>query len=342
MALRDPKGLKVNYLIIFLSGFVLLLLGVLVFLMILRNVYGKYELKEIVPTEDNLSTLSWDIEKNAAILYSNYTQNWMPEGSTWLSDNIDTWENFITTAKMNYTILNDHDVEQGKHFNYGLLILPGSKSMSDKEVIQIKKYVEEGGNVFATGGTASYSDEGKWRGWEFFTEVYGLDFTKEIEPEEFRFKVHTLRGNLPLTAGIPTGYTLKIATWDRPIYAEILEPRTEQVSFWYDFRQEDGLVKEQIEKSAGIAYGLYGLGRFVWYGFELNSVIGEQDDYVNFDKLFRNSVDWLRNRPTAFVKDWPEGNQGAAIVIPTISNDVYNVRNILNQIGGGKGLRPAL
>ena len=331
MAIKDNRGLRVNYLIIFLSGFVLLLMGILVFLMVIKNVYGKYEIKEIIPSDKNLSVLSWNIENNCAILYSKYTENWMPEGSTWLSDNIDAWENFIIATKMNYTIIDDQAIERGDHFKYKLLILPGSKSLSDREIIQIKKFLENGGSVFATGGTASYSDEGKWRGWNFFTEVYGLNFTKEIEPEEI-YKIHTLRGNLPLTSGIPTGYTLKIATWDRPIYAEILEPRTKQVSFWYNFREEDGLVKEQIKKSAGIAYGNYGKGRFVWYGFEITSVIGQQEDYVNFDKLFRNSINWLRYKPTAFVKDWPGDKKGAAIIIPAISKNIYNARNILGYL----------
>ncbi len=336
MAVKDYRGLRVNYLIIFLSGFVLLLMGILVFLMVVKNVYGKYEIKEIIPSNKNLSSLSWDIENNAAILYSKYTENWMPEGSTWLSDNIDTWENFVSSTKMSYSIIDDQAIERGDHFKYKLLILPGSKSLSDKEIIQIKRFLERGGSVFATGGTASYSDEGKWRGWNFFTEVYGLQFTKEIEPQEV-YKVHTLRGNLPLTSGIPTGYALKIATWDRPIYAEILEPRTTQVSFWYNFREEDGLVKEQIKKSAGIAYGYYGLGRFVWYGFEINSVIGQQEDYVNFDILFRNSISWLRYKPTAFVKDWPGDSKGAALIIPTITTNIYNIKNLpgyLNYSGG--------
>lgn len=140
MEIKGPKGLRVNYLIIFLSGLVLLLMGILVFLMVIKNVYGKYEIDEIIPSKDNLEVLSWDIANNAAVLYSNYTQNWMPEGSTWLDDNVDTWENFIKTTKMNYTIIDDQDIENGEHFKYSLLILPGSKSLSDREIIQIKKF----------------------------------------------------------------------------------------------------------------------------------------------------------------------------------------------------------
>jgi hypothetical protein len=253
----------------------------------------------------------------------------LPEGSTWLNDNITTWKKFLDAEKIDYDIISDQTIELGKHNNYDLLILPGSKSLSDKEISQIKRYIEKGGSIFASSGTASYSSDGKWRGWDFFSEVYGLKFTKEITPDEF-LKIHTLRGNLPLTAGIPTGYPLKIATWDRPISCEVLEPRTTQVSFWYNFRKEAGLVREEIEKTAGIIYGNYGKGRFVWYGFELNSVIGEQEDFIYFEKLFKNSINWLRYTPTLLVKDWPPGYKAAAMIVPTLTNKIWNVKNLFD------------
>jgi len=326
---ESSHGLRVNYLIILLGGLVLLIAGILIFLLIIKNIYGNYELGQILPTKDNLAYFSDKKENKAAILYSRYTENMLPSGSTWLRDNVDTWKKFVKNSKMNYDIISDQDIELGKHFGYKLIILPGSKSLSDKQIMQLKRYVENGGSIFATGGPATFSDEGKWRGWEFFTEVFGMKFNKEIKPEE-TYKVHTLRGNLPITAGIPTGYALKIATWDRPIYAEVLEPRTTQVSFWYDFRKEAGLVREEIQKSAGIAYGTYGKGRYIWYGFEINSVIGVQKDYVNFEKLFNNSINWLIYQPTAFVKDWPAPYESALILIPTIDLQPGNIYNLNN------------
>lgn len=326
---RQKRGLSVNYLIIFLSGLVLLAAAVLIFMLVVKNVYGNYEVSEILPTSENLNVLSWDKEKKAAILYSEYTENMLPEGSTWISDNIDTWETFVKAAGMNYDLISDQVIELGEHFDYPLLILPAAKSMSDKQLIQIKKYLERGGSIFVTSGIATYSDEAKWRGWEFFTEVFGMNFNTEIHPKDFKDKIHTLRGNLPLTAGIPTGYTLKIATWDRPIYAEVLEPRTTQASFWYDYTREAGLVMEQIKKSAGISYGSYGKGRFIWFGFELNSVLGEQEDYIYFERLFNNCLNWLTYRPTAYIKDWPSPYEAAMIFIPTIEDQPANINNAL-------------
>ena len=329
MAVKEAKGLKVNYFIIFLSGLVLLISAILVFLLIVKNIYGDYELREILPTRENLKILSDENKGEAAILYSKYTENMLPSGSTWLRDNVDTWKKFIKNAKLNYDIISDQTIELGKHFGYKLIVLPGSKSLSDKEIMQLKRYVENGGSLFVTGGPATFSAEGKWRGWNFFKEVFGMNFNRDIKPEE-SYKVHTLRGNLPITAQIPAGYALKIATWDRPIYAEVLEPRTTQVSFWYDFRREAGLVREEIQKSAGISYGNYGKGRFVWYGFEINSVIGVQKDYIYFEKLFNNSVNWLTYQPTAFVKDWPSQYDAALVLIPTINEQPWNINNLTN------------
>ncbi len=326
MAVREAKGLKVNYLIIFLSGFVLLITAFLVFLLIVKNIYGNYELKEILPTKNNLKFLTDEKKRKAGILYSKYTEIMLPSGSTWLRDNVDTWKKFIKNSKLEYDVITDQTIELGEHFDYKMIVLPGSKSLSDKEITQLKRYVENGGSLFVTGGPATYSDAGMWRGWDFFKEVFGMNFNREIKPEE-SYKVHTLRGNLPLTAQIPTGYALKIATWDRPIYAEVLEPRTTQVSFWYDFRREAGLVREEIQKSAGIAYGSYGKGRFVWYGFELNSVLGVQKDYVYFERLFNNSVNWLIYQPTAFIKDWPAPFDAALIIIPTVKEQPENIYN---------------
>ncbi|MBX3008414.1 MAG: beta-galactosidase trimerization domain-containing protein [Melioribacteraceae bacterium] len=320
MAVKEAgRGLRVNYLIIFLSGLVLLITAILVFMLIVKNIYGNYEVTEILPTKKNLRFFDEERKYKAAILYSQYTENMLNTGSTWLKDNVDTWKRFVGNSKIKYDVISDQTIELGEHFNYKLIVLPGSKSLSDKQIVQLKKYVENGGSIFVTGGPATFSDEAKWRGWEFFTEVFGMKFNREIKPEE-SYKVHTLRGNLPLTAGVPTGYALKVATWDRPIYAEVLEPRTTQVSFWYDFRREAGLVREEVQKSTGISYGNYGKGRFVWFGFEINSVLGVQKDFIFFERLFNNCMNWLTYQPTGFVKDWPPNYDAALVFLPTFDN----------------------
>jgi peptidoglycan/xylan/chitin deacetylase (PgdA/CDA1 family) len=321
----------INQSLIVISGLIFLIGSVLTYFFILRGVYGPFNTSKLIPDSKVLKSVISGTKPTVCILYSQYTQNMLPEGSTWLEDNITTWKKFLANEGLKYDVITDKAIEIGQLNNYDLLVLPGSKSLSDKELIEIKKFLNNGGSIFATSGTASYSDDGKWRGWDFFSEVFGLNFTKEISNDEFT-KLHTLRGNFPITANIPTGYSLRVGTWDRPICVEVMDPRTTQISFWYNFKNDSGLVRENIKKSAGMVTGTYGRGRFLWMGFELNSVIGAQEDYIYFDRLFANSIKWLTYKPIAFAKDWPAGYDAAAMLAPIVDRDPTNIENLLSVL----------
>ncbi|OGU39353.1 MAG: hypothetical protein A2315_08720 [Ignavibacteria bacterium RIFOXYB2_FULL_35_12] len=312
-------------------GFIIVLLAVANFYLILQGVYGIFTSDELIPNINTLHTFFTSQKQKVAILNSIYTKNLLPEGSTWLEDNLKTWEKFTNNFGYEYEIISDDLIETNGLSEFDLLILPGSKSLSDKEIIRIKKYLEQGGNVLATSGTASYSNDGKWRGWNFFSEVFGIRFAKEIKSDEIS-KVHTIRGGLPLTANIPAGYSLRVATWDRPIAAEVLEPRSIQVSYWYNYKYEEGLVREEIKKSAGIVYGEYGKGRFIWMGFEINSIIGSIDNHVYLERLLGNSLNWLCRNPIAYVRDWPNDFNAAAIFLPYFGTDFSSTYALLDIV----------
>jgi len=328
VAVDQNKQHKSNLVVVLFSGIIVIGLALLVYLFVLKSVYGRFSTADMMPNFGVLKNFIFGSDTKVAILYSDYTKNMMPDGSSWLDDNVETWKRFLDNIELKYSIISDETIEKNLHKDYEILILPGSKSLSDREIINIKKFLIDGGSIFATSGTASYSDAGKWRGWDFFSEVFGVKYSKEIGNED-RTRIHTLRGGLPITANIPTGFPLRVATWDKPLAVEILDPRTTQVSFWYNYRLEDGLVREEIMKSAGIAYGTYGKGRFVWMGFEINSIIGSQDDYIFFDRFFNNSINWLSYGPIAYIRDWPAGVDAAAVLLPSLTKDAVNVTNLL-------------
>ena len=328
MAVNKLFGTRINQVLIFFSGLIIIVSAVLVYYSILRGIYGRFDTSEILPDSNIIEDFLFGKEPEVAILYSKYTENMLPIGSTWINDNISTWKKFFGDQKLKFEIISDQDIEAGKHYQSKLIVLPGTKSISDKEAMQLKKYLEKGGSVFATGGIGSYSNDGKWRGLEYLNQVFGLQFSHEIKPDEYS-KIHTVCGSLPITANIPTGFPLKVATWDRPMAVEVLDPRTTQVSFWYNYRMDDGLVREEIKKSAGIAYGNFSRGRFMWMGFELNSIIGVQEDYIFFERLFSNSIKWLLYSPIAYVRDWPTGFEAAAVITPVLSENTDNISNLL-------------
>ena len=296
-----------------------------------ESVYGRFELNDLLPTQKALSSALDTRSSPVAIVFSEYSNRVLEPGSTWLLDNVDTWERYAKSLGLTYDVIADSTVERGGLAKYSLVILPCARALSDPEIAALKQFLDRGGSIFATSGTGSYRDDGEWRGWEFLSEVYGVQFAGEINPGEAT-KIHTLRGGLPITAGIPTGYSLNVATWDRPMACEVLEPRTTQASFWYNFRSDSGLVGEALEKTAGIVYGSYGRGRFVWMGFELNSVLGEQADYIFFDKLCKNAIEWLTFQPTVVVRDWPSPYSAAAVVAPFLSQEFSNTQNLLKVV----------
>ena len=327
MALSRKNNYKSHIFFLFISGLIILIFSALIYLLIIRNVYGRFTSAQLIPSFGALTDLLLGNPPKAAILNSDYTKNILASESRWYTDNMSTWQNSLKTVDMKYEIIQDEDIELGKLNSYKLIILPGCKSLSEREIIQLKIYLENGGSIFATGGTASYSEDGKWRGWDFLSDVFGINFRKQIGNED-KTKIHTLRGGLPITANIPTGFPLSIATWDHPIAAEVMDPRTTQVSFWYNYRLENGLVREGVKESAGIVYGNYGKGRFVWMGFEVNSILGLQDDYIYFDRLFKNCINWLAYKPIAYLRNWPNGYRGAAVIVPIISDSVQNINNL--------------
>jgi peptidoglycan/xylan/chitin deacetylase (PgdA/CDA1 family) len=310
------------------SGLIITAFAVLVFLLILKSVYGRYEAADLYPNFDGLKNLIFGTNPDIAILNSEYTRNMLPAKNKFQDENIEIWKNFLDNLGERYEVLSDLDIENGHHSRYDLLVLPGSLSLSDQEIIQIKKFLQDGGSIYATGGTASYSSSGKWRGWELFSEVFGIRFAHEIGSEE-KTKIHTLRGGQPLTSNIPAGFPLRVATWDRPIAVEVLDPRTRQLSFWYNYRLDEGLVREGIKQSTGIVYGNYGQGRFVWMGFEINSILGIKDDYIFFERLFNNSINWLLHGPIAYIKDWPNGYDAAAVISTSLVGNTSNIENLI-------------
>ena len=322
------KGVSINYFLLFFSGFLILAGSLYTYLYVLQGVYGSFGFLDDLNKLPFGSVFLKQSDYKIAVLYSNYTEAILPEGSTWLNDNMQSWKKVLSSSHYNYTVVHDSDIEKGRHYDYHLLILPGCKAMSDQEVNAIKRFIDKGGSVFSTSGTATFSRDGKWRGWEFFSEVFGLKFVKEIRKEEM-MRPLTLRGGFPLTASIPTGYPLKVATWDMPISMQVLEPRTNQISYWFNYRRDTALVKEGLLKSCGSAFGTYGAGRFVWLGHELNSVIGAQEDFVVFDKLVKNALSWLLYSPIANIQSWPSGYRSASIMLPIVSGTPQNIRNVL-------------
>jgi len=328
IGIPKKKNFALTLTAIIFYGALMMFASIAIFNYIINGVYGPYAYTSSVLSMESLTEIFDKPVVRVAVLYSKKTEKMLPEGSTWIEDNIATWSRFLSSYKMSVDILQDEDIELGKHYGYDVLVLPGSKAISDEQVVGIKRYIDQGGSLMITSGLATFSEDARWRGWEFLSEIAGVQFAREINAQQ-PTQLHTLRGGLPITANIPTGFTLKVATWDFPIAMRVMEPRSTQVSFWYNYRKDDGLVDEQVSNSAGMVYGTYGKGKFVWMGFDLTSMVGDKEDYIYFDRLVHNMMNWLADIPIAFIRDWPGAHTAASLFLPVITADSSDyIRNL--------------
>lgn len=152
----------------------------------------------------------------------------------------------------------------------------------------------------------------------------------------------TLRGGTPLTAGIPSGYRLKVQVYNPGVRMRILEPRTVPGGFWYDFAIEDRVVGEALSTTTGIVYGRYGKGRFVYLGMQRDAMgVGPDDreDYVILGQFFTNIMNYLRRVPIIWVHDWPYSEdhpyEAAAMITGVGDNDIQNFAGVADVLGQG-------
>jgi len=317
-------------LLILIAGGLMLVTSVLIYNYILQGVFGSYAFASDGFSLEAFSKIFGADQTKVAILYSKKTENFLPKGSTWIKDNVTAWERYTQGNKFPVTVITEDDLEKGvlTPENFQILIMPSIKALSDREILTIKDYLDKGGNIMATGATGTFSADGKWRGWEYFKEVYGTLFTKETAKIPSP-RLLTLKGGSPITFDIPTGYRLKIATWDNMVATRVLDPRTQQLSFWYDFKIDSGLVREEVLNTSGLCYGTYGKGRFVWYGFDIITIVGQREEYLVLDKLIRNSLNWLAKKPSAYIVDWPGNKKAAAVILASIGEEPGNIKNLL-------------
>lgn len=323
--------MRINFFSLFFVGAGSIFILIFSIYLLLLNIYGRFEPLDIISSVKRMDFFQSDSNYSAAILLSEYSKTLLNDESNWYENNIKTWQKFAESSGIILDVIGDDIIENGDFKKYNVIILPTAKALSNTEIIRIKQYLDNGGNIFATNSTATFDKEGNWRGWKFFNEVFGIKFINEFSSIDITRK-QTFRGGIPITAGIPSGFSLRIATWDSPMACKVLEPRTQPISFWNNFRSDNHFVTENTEDMAGSVFGNYGKGRFVWMGFDINSVHGEQEEYIMFDKFFKNTISWLNKKPIIFVKDWPGNYKAAAVINVNVNSDLSNQDNILNYI----------
>lgn len=110
---------------------------------------------------------------------------------SWLRATRETWRDFLEGAGARVHEVTDADVELGLLSSYDLLVLPSTTALSDRQIEQIKRFMQEGRSVMASWTPGIYRPDGSWRGWSFVEETFGVEARGFIERGHASFRVYT-------------------------------------------------------------------------------------------------------------------------------------------------------
>lgn len=416
------RPIRVNFLWLLLLSVLIGVAGFYVFVRLMEStVGGPIGVQQLLPSHQKRLKI--------AILKSDYTAQvhdvlrFQGAGRVWRDSTVLRWNELVQIRENDAYPLTDENIESGQLLTtsgqpaWDVLILPSTRALSDRETDQIRRYLYEGGSVFATWASGIYKPNGSWRGWKFLSETFGVAFKGFVAPGSATHQVRqetvagaerpgvyvrrsevgafsadavrpqsailadwvrigdrnqadlqqdyvlvdtfravavkptsgieekistsltwyhwrgnvsasdtvdqglrrlTLMAETPLTAGIPAGYRMRVATYDRPIQMEPITPNVHTAAFWYDHTLENAEA-QSLEATSGLVYGEAGKGRFVYMGHELIAM-GGRDKALGLDPLdqeylarfFNNVLDWLGHKPIAWAATWPNGHPAAA------------------------------
>lgn len=316
---------KINFFLVISLGITILMISAAVYLFIIKESFGVFPLADLVPSEKSFQ--NFFVKKiKIAVLYSGFTYEKISTKSSILKDDIKLWGKILRKINLEYDIINDETIEKGNHLHYSVIILPNSLFLTSLEAEQLKKFKRIGGSIFASGETRILLNDGTIAGRLFPPEIFELSFYEGSAQTDsiklnFTEQISVFRGGMPLTSGIPAGYRMKISG------ENLIKAKLTHAENIFQIASAE-CTKNTGDFFCTAAYGIHEKGRFIWTGFNINS-IKLSDDRIVFEKFLSNSVNWLLHKPISCIKDYPAGYDAAAVIAPVLSDSIKNIYDVL-------------
>lgn len=189
----EPKRLGMP--LILLLGVIAVFGGIYVYYLLLQSSLGAFRIRQALPFTETSSE-----RQGVAMLNSQYTREahrrnatYDPEAS-WVNGVLQSWREFLLDANRNIhaSQINDSDVEAGNlHAKYDVLILPSVTALSDRQIANIKQFMEDGGSVWATWTTGIYKEDGSWRGYGALEDLFGVEYIDAVDRNAGNYQTYT-------------------------------------------------------------------------------------------------------------------------------------------------------
>ena len=223
--------------------------------------------------------------------------------------NARTWELFFRKYKIPFQTIST--VERLESSVPGVLVLPSSVALSQREKQAIAKFRALGGSVLATWLTGVRDESGAWQGFQFMENTLDVKVAGDTEKEE---EVNFMMpyGNTPVTHSLPAGqriwlervkgvYPLRLV--GQHVSAQIMDWSRTAV------REKSGgtVVFDERAQSSGVS------SRSVVLGFPERLWLSA--DPKSVEAIAHNALMWLLRQPDVYLSPWPYMNSSALSVV---------------------------
>lgn len=272
----------------------------------MRKVYD--EMDKYIPYLETDVTFCAD-----AAIYTNFSNYYSPEDDgTPLRDTLNTPSSHMFAAKSMAERLVEHNIpydvitplSRDKFKNYSAILLPEVCVLSDQEVEDLRTYVKEGGNLYASGRCAVYDGLGGKKEEGRLADVLGVKLCGRTDEE--RTFIRPVEGS-DLLPGYTTEHPLSCNTWQTIVEvaedAEVLGRMTLPIVHPKDITKFASAISDppgKITSNPSIVFHRYGKGQVFYISTPLEN-FGGRDHSALLARMVRK----LMSDTPAFTSDAP-------------------------------------
>ena len=236
------------------------------------------------------------------------TQNYFAKGGIDAKINTQQWEVFLRKYKIPFQVVTS--VDKLEKAQPGILLLPSSVALSEREKQAVTSFRAKGGGVLASWLTGVRGEKGEWQGFGFMESALDAKVVGNTEADE-NDNFMMPHGDSPVTHSLPAGMRIWL---DRPKdwYPLRLVGRhpAAQIMDWSRAfvlaKPTSTIVFDERPQPSGQ------LSRSVVLGYPERLWLTADPKLL--EAIAHNSLMWLLRRPDAYLSAWPYPYKSAFVL----------------------------
>ncbi|MFZ4480933.1 MAG: hypothetical protein ACOYNZ_13690 [Rhodoferax sp.] len=232
---------------------------------------------------------------------------------------IRVWEVFLSKYKIPFRQVNS--IEQLEKLQPGVLLLPSTVALSDKEKKAVIDFRGKGGSVLASWLTGVRGEVGEWRGFDFMESALNVRVVGNTEADEDVTYLIPY-GDSPVTHHLPAGLRvwLERASGWHPLRLEGRYPVAQVMDWARTFdsnRTSAAMVFDERVQASGR------LSRSVVLAYPERLALSAEPKFL--EAIAHNALMWLLRQPAAYVSAWPYPYSNAVMMVIDTTDVVADV-----------------